>query len=147
MRGGALPIFAWAALLVLLAAGNWAWAGATLQLATFGFAVLVTLLFAVACTLATRGGAARRGAPAVPPTRRILAVPDISFGAAIAALGVAAVAFGVTFGHFSIYFGCGLFLIGAGRLAVEVRAERRDLERLRTLPQPEDVADREGSEP
>jgi hypothetical protein len=143
LRGGALPIFAWALLLALLAAGNWVWAGDKVQIAEWGFAVLVILAAAIALTLASRGSATRRGPPEPDPVRRAVAVPDISFGAALAALGAAAAVFGITFGHFSIYFGCGLFVIGLGRVGLELRSQRRSLERFRTRPQPEDVVERE----
>ena len=38
MRGGAIPLLAWGALLVVLMAINWIWTGDAIQVGTFGFA-------------------------------------------------------------------------------------------------------------
>jgi Na+/H+-translocating membrane pyrophosphatase len=142
MRGGALPALAWAVILGLLLAANWVWAGDRTQIATFGFAVLVIALVALALVLRDRTSL-RRGAPS--PASKLASEPDISGGAALAAIALATIAFGITFGHFVIYFGCGVLVAAAGRLALELRAERRSLARRRQRPPATDPADREGA--
>lgn len=134
MRGGAIPLLAWSALLAILLAGNWAWTGDALQVGEFGFAVLVIALAAGLATLASRGGALRRGPPEPPAPDEPEVVPDLSFGATLAALAVAAVVFGLAFGHFLVYFGAGLLVLALGRLAVEHRAQKRTRERFPARP-------------
>lgn len=131
MRGGALPVLVWAALLTLLLAGNWIWAGTTIQAGQFGFALIVLLLWAALLTLARRE-ALKRGPPG--PERGAESVPDISFGAVGVALGIGSVVFGLAFGNFMIYFGLGLLALSAGRLAIELRASRRSLRCRPTQP-------------
>jgi membrane protein implicated in regulation of membrane protease activity len=129
MRGGALPVLAWSGLLAVLFAGNWIWAGDPVQVAQFGFAVLVILSAGGLFALANRD-AVRKGPPAPAQGTEVRPLPAISAGAVIAALGLAAATFGLTFGHFAIYFGAGVFVLGIGRVAVERRAERRSAEQL-----------------
>ena len=43
MRGGALPLLAWATLLIVLMVLNWIWTGDAIQVGTFAFAVAVVL--------------------------------------------------------------------------------------------------------
>jgi hypothetical protein len=143
MRGGALPLLAWATLLGLLLAGNWVWTGDAIEVGEFGLAVLIILLGAFALTGASRS-ALRRGAPPPPPEGHFEAVPEISLAAALAPFGIASVLFGLAFGHFLIYFGCALFVLALARLAVELRASRRTRRRLETLPLPSDL---HGEEP
>jgi multisubunit Na+/H+ antiporter MnhC subunit len=121
VRGGALPLLAFAALLALLMAVNWVWAGDAIQVGTFAFAVLLVLSSALLVTLRGRG-ALRPGPP--PPSRRREALPSLSVAPVGIALALAAILFGLAFGHFSIYFGCGLMAASLGRLAVELRATR-----------------------
>lgn len=122
MRGGALPVLAWAGILAALCAGAWVWTGDPMEVGEFGFAVLLILLWAAALTLRDRH-AIRRGPPsAVRAAPEEL--PDVSFGAAGAGLGVGAIALGLTFGHFFIYFGAGLLLFSLARLAVELHDAR-----------------------
>lgn len=128
MRGGAIPVLAWAGILALLFAGNWVWTGDPIQVAELGFAVLAIALSGVAL-VAARGEAIRRGAP-----RRLGApesLPDLSLGAAGVGVAVACIAFGLAFGHFLVYFGCGLLLASLGRVAVELRAARLSARRVR----------------
>ncbi len=141
MRGGALPVLVWGCLLGALMATNAIWTGDTIQIATFAFAMLVIIASIVALALSSRDRALRRGAPG--RDERPDAVPDISFGAALAAIGFGALIFGLAFGHFFIYFGAGLMVMGAGRVGVELRSQRRTLERYRTHPQPAQEVRRE----
>lgn len=141
MRGGALPVIVWGCLLGALMAINAIWTGDTIQIGTFGFAMLVILASVVALALSSRRRAVRRGAP--EEDERPDTVPDISFGAALAAIGFGALIFGLAFGHFFIYFGAALVVIGVARVGVELRAQRRTLERYRTRPHPPGVGRRE----
>lgn len=122
MRGGALPILAWALLLSTSGVLNAIWTGDTIQIGTFAAAVLAILLMATALIVRSRE-AARRGPPS-PPTQPE-PVTHTSFGTMIAAVGVGALLFGLVFGHFIVYFGAGMIVAGLGRLAVELRAQRR----------------------
>lgn len=132
MRGGALPILAWAGLLALLGAGNWVWTGDTIEVAEFGFAVLLILLSGVALVAAHRG-AIRRGPPPAAARPRLLTLPELSLGSALAPFAIASILFGLAFGHFLIYFGAALFVLALGRVSVELRAERRTRRRLEAL--------------
>jgi hypothetical protein len=135
MRGGALPVLAWAAILTLLLAGNWIWTGDAIEVGEFGLAVLIILLSALALTGASRT-ALRRGPPVRPSEGSFEAVPEISAGAALAPFAIASILFGLAFGHFLIYFGCLLLVLALARLGVELRASRRSRERLEALPLP-----------
>jgi membrane protein implicated in regulation of membrane protease activity len=128
MRGGAIPLLAWALLLCLLLAGNWVWTGDAVQVASFAFAVLAVVTFALGFTARDRA-AARRGPPSPPARPSPEALPSFSVAPVGIAVGLAAVLFGLAFGHFSIYFGCGLLAASLGRLAVELRAARRSRRR------------------
>ena len=141
MRGGALPVIVWGCLLGALMATNAIWTGDTIQIGTFAFAMLVIVASVVALAVSSRRRALRRGAP--EHEQRPDAVPDISFGAALAAVGFGALIFGLAFGHFFIYFGAALVGIGMARVGVELRSQRRTLERYRTPPQPPEEAHRE----
>jgi hypothetical protein len=119
-------VLAWALLLAVLLAGNWVWTGDALQVAEFGFAVLVVLTCAAAVVLSGRE-ALRPGPP--EPREEVLGVPDLSVGSALAAVSVALAVFGLAFGSSLYYVGGGLLALAAGRLTVEARAERRARER------------------
>jgi hypothetical protein len=126
MRGGAIPLLAWGAILAILGAINWIWTGDAIQVGTFAFAVLAVWTgAAVAVGLAGRT-ALRRGGPEPDPRPRT--VPEASLGAVLAALAVASILFGFVFGTFPIYFGAALLALSIGRLVVERRAERRTRE-------------------
>jgi hypothetical protein len=133
MRGGALPILVWGLLLSLLLAGNWVWTGDAIQVGQFGFALLAVLLSALALVAANRS-AIRRGPPRSPAQARLKALPEISVGSALVPLAIASILFGFAFGHFLIYFGIGLLALAAGRLVIELRAQRRSVRRLRARP-------------
>ncbi len=122
MRGGAIPLFAWAGVLAVLMAINWIWTGDAIQVGTFAFAVLA-VLSAAALLVALAPQALRRGAPQPRPEPETL--PTASLGAVLCALAVAAIVFGLAFGRFLVYFGAGLLLSALARVAIEVAAERR----------------------
>ncbi|MCW3018756.1 MAG: hypothetical protein JWN10_1064, partial [Solirubrobacterales bacterium] len=100
------------------------------QIEDFAFAMFVIIVSVVALAVSSRLRALRRGAP--EPVERPEAVPDISFGAAIVAVGFAALIFGLAFGHFFIYFGAGVMVLGLGRVGVELHSQRHTLERYST---------------
>jgi len=122
VRGGALPLLALGALLVVLGTINLIWTHDAIQVATFAFAALVVL--GAACVAALqRHEAVRRGPP--EPERDPRAVPSVSFGAVLAGLAVGSIAFGFAFGRFPVDFGAGMLIVALGRLAIEVRDQRR----------------------
>jgi hypothetical protein len=131
MRGGAIPLLAWAVVLAVLMAGNWVWTGDKLQIAQFGFAVLVIVLIGLLLVWRSRE-ALRRGPPGPSPLGRVEAIPDLSLGAALAAIALASIAFGLDFGRFLIYFGAGLLAVALGRIVAELRAARESRERFQT---------------
>ncbi len=141
MRGGALPVIVWGCLLGALMATNAIWTGDTIQIGDYAYAMLTLVTIVVALTLTSRRRALRRGPPELD--ERPEPVPDISFGAALAAVGFAALVFGLAFGHFFIYFGAGLMVLGLARVGVELRSQRRTLERYRTPPPPPEQVRRE----
>jgi uncharacterized membrane protein YfcA len=121
MRGGALPLLAWALLLALSGMLNAIWTGDTIQSATFGAAVLAILVVVAGLTLRSRESI-RRGEPS--PRTRAEAIPRASTSVVVMAVGLAALLFGLTFGHFPIYLGAAMILAGLGRLMLELRAQR-----------------------
>jgi len=127
MKGGAIPLLVWGLLLTVLFAGNAIWDHRLVNAATAAFAALV--IFAAAALVVLRSGRAalRRGPP--DPSPEPEAVPQASAGAAIAALGVASIVFGFTFGNFLVYFGAALLAAALGRVALELRSERRARDR------------------
>jgi pilus assembly protein TadC len=127
VRGGAIPLLAWALILAVLFALNVVWTGNGLNLAMAGFAVAATLGTAAVLIARRPTEALRKGEP--PPSAEPRAIPTASFGAVLLAVGVAAFVFGFDFGHFLVYFGAGLIVVAAGVLAREAAAERRALRR------------------
>jgi hypothetical protein len=121
MRGGALPLVAWGALIVVLLVLNWIWTGDAIQVGTFAYAALAVFFAGALLWLANRE-ALRRGPP--EPPRDPEAVPDASVGAVLVGLSVATIVFGLTFGRFLIYFGAGMLVLSLGRVALELRSER-----------------------
>ncbi len=126
MRGGAIAVLAWAGLLALLGLLNLVWTGSAIQAASFGLAVSAIAGLGLALTLAARD-AIRRGPPG--PREDPEAVPGSSLAAMLAALGFGAFVFGFAFGRFPVYFGIALMVAAAGRLVLELRAQRRWRER------------------
>lgn len=123
MRGGAIPLLAWGAVLALLLAINWVWTGDAIQVGSFGFAVAVVWCGGLGLTLLSRRDALRRGAP--EPTSDPQPVPSASLGAVLVAISAASIVFGLAFGRFLVYFGGGLLIASLGVVARERRAERR----------------------
>lgn len=123
MRGGAIPVLCWAALLMALMALNWVWTGDTIQVASLAFASLMVLGVAGAAVVLARRDALRRGPP--PVSDEPETVPHASLPAALAGIAVAAMGLGLAFGRFLIYFGAGLLIASLGRLTLELSAQRR----------------------
>jgi hypothetical protein len=109
-------------LLVVLGAINWIWTGSSIQVGSFGFAIVVVLASAGALALLCRA-ALRPGPP--EPRSDPEAVPEVSLGAVLAGLAIGSLLFGFVFGTFFVYFGAGLLVIALGRIALEVRVQRR----------------------
>lgn len=129
MRGGAIPLLAWALLLTVLFALNVIWTGKGLDAAMAGFAVAATIATAFALIAQRPREALRRGPP--PPSAEPEAIPTASYGSVLLAVGVAATVFGFSFGHFVVYFGAGLILVSLGIIAREEYLQRRALRRWR----------------
>ena len=145
MRGGSIPLLAWALLLLVLFAGNWIYQGDPVQTAQSAAAVGVIALWGLAGIALSGREAVRRGPPR--PEREARGVPDISFGAAGAGFALATLVFGLVWGHFLVYFGAGLLVLSLGRLALELRAERRTLQSHRSAARAKTGVDRETTEP
>jgi hypothetical protein len=129
VRGGALPLLAWAALLFVLAVGDAVWEQKVVNAATAFFAVLAILAAAGAIFAAGGRRVVRRGPP--EPATGPEPVPQASLGAVLIALSVAMVLFGMAWARFLVYFGLVCLLAALGRMSVELRAERRALRRAR----------------
>jgi hypothetical protein len=130
MRGGSIPLLAMATALTAALAVNWIWTSDTIQVASFAFAVIVLVSGAAALAWTSRGDSIRRGPP--PPSELPETLPTSSLGAVAVAIAVGAVMFGLAFGRFLVFFGAGLLVAALGRLAVELRAQRRASERARS---------------
>ena len=126
MRGGAIPLLAWGTLLLVLFIGNWIWDAKPVNAAVAGFGALVIYLAAIALWLARRESV-RRGPP--PPSSGPEAVPTFSAGAPLIGLSIACALFGLVWAKFLLYFGIGMLLLALGRIALELRAQRRTLRR------------------
>lgn len=129
MRGGAIPLLAWAFILSVLYALNVVWTGKGLDAAMAGFAVAATVATAVGFIALRPREALRKGEPA--PTEEPRAVVSASYGSVLLAVGVGSLVFGFAFGHFLVYFGSGLIVVSAGILAREKYAQRQALRRWR----------------
>jgi hypothetical protein len=129
VRGGAIPLLAWALLLTVLFALNVIWTGKGLDAAMAGFAVAATIATAFALIAQRPREALRRGPP--PPSAEPAAIPTASYGSVLLAVGVAATLFGFSFAHFVVYFGAGLILVSLGIIAREEYLQRRALRRWR----------------
>jgi hypothetical protein len=128
VRGGAIPLLAWATLLLVLYVGNWIWDGHGVNPIQAGVATLVIYLIGVALILARRE-AIRRGPPAPRPEPE--AVPELSVAAVVAGLSVACVLFGLVWSTFLVYFGAAVLLLALGRIAVELYEQRVTVARTR----------------
>jgi hypothetical protein len=121
MRGGAIPLWAWATGLVVLLAINWIWTGDAVQVGSFAFAAMA--IYAGGGLLVLTGRhALRRGAPT--PRRDAEAVPEASLASVIAGLSIGCILFGVVWANFLVFFGAGVLLLSLARIAVEVRSQR-----------------------
>ncbi|MDQ6842280.1 MAG: hypothetical protein M3025_07660 [Actinomycetota bacterium] len=127
MRGGGIPLLAWGTILLVLYAGNWVWEGRPIQVGTTVFAIVVIYGGAGLLWLARRESLRRGAPPAVP---EVESVPTASVGAVLAALGLASILFGLVWALFFVYFGAGLLALALGRVATELRAERRTRKRI-----------------
>ncbi len=127
MRGGAIPIFAWGTILLVLAVGNWVWNGKTVGSGAASAAVLIIYGFGVVVWLLRRE-AIRRG----PPEARdeLEQVPQMSVAALMLGLSAGCALFGLAWAKFLLYFGIAMFALSLGRLVVEFRAERATRTRL-----------------
>ncbi len=123
MRGGALPLFAWGTLLVVLLALNWIWTGDAIQVGTFAYAAL-SVLGAGGLLVAASRQALKRGPP--EPRSEPEGIPAGSLGTVAAALSVAAMIFGLAFGRFLVFFGAAMLALSLARITLELRSERRD---------------------
>lgn len=121
MRGGALPMFAWGSMLLVLYAGNWIWEGRAIQVSTTVFAILVIYLAGLLVWLVRRE-ALHRGPPEFDP--RAEPLPEASTGAMLAGLSIGAMMFGLAWAQFLIFFGAGMLVLSLGRIAVELRSQR-----------------------
>jgi hypothetical protein len=122
MRGGAIPVLAWGTILLVLAIGNWVWNGKAVGGAAASAAVAIVYVFGVALWLSRRE-AIRRGPPEDRPV--LDSVPQASLAAAGIGVSLGCILFGIAWAKFLVYFGIGVLVLSIGRLALEVRAERR----------------------
>lgn len=128
MRGGAIPLLAWGTLLLVLYVGNWIWQGGRIvQVGVTLWAILVIYGGAGLLWLARRD-TLRRGPPELE--RDPEALPRVSLAAVVAGLSVGAIAFGMAWARFIVDFGVAMLVLSLGRLAIELRAERRSRRRV-----------------
>ncbi|HEX4671702.1 MAG TPA: hypothetical protein VH279_05520 [Solirubrobacteraceae bacterium] len=127
MRGGAIPLLAWATLLMILMVGNWIWTGDAVQVGSFALAA--GLVYALAVLLvAWNREALETGSPPTEDEPQV--VPEGSLAAVLVGLSIACIGFGLVWAGFLIYFGAGVLVLSLGRLMLELRAERRQLRAL-----------------
>lgn len=119
MRGGAIPILVWGTILLVLAIGNWVWNSKPVDGEAATAAVAIIYGFGLAIWLARRE-AIRRGPP--EPRSEPEAVPQASLAAMLIGLSVGCALFGLAWAKFLLYFGSAMFVVGVGRLIIEVRA-------------------------
>lgn len=120
MRGGAIPLLAWATLLVILMAANWIWTGDSVQVGSFALAA--GLVYALAAWLVAWDRQALKTGPP-PPDDEPEAVSEASLAAVVVGLSIACIGFGLVWAGFLIYFGAGVLALALGRLVLELRAE------------------------
>jgi hypothetical protein len=129
VRGGAIPIIAWGALLAVLTVGNAIWEGKWLPAGQFALATLIIFGFGAAVVAISGRPALRKGPPAAHGDPE--ALPDASAGAVGAAVSLALLMFGFVFGSALIYLGAGFLILSLGRIAIELRAQRASIRRAR----------------
>ena len=123
MRGGAFVPLIWGGILVVLGAINAIWTGGSVMQGGTFLAAIGSVLALGLLLIALSPEARHRGAR--QPRTDLETVPSASLAAMIAGLAFGCFLFGFAFGHFPIYFGACLLIAALGRLALEVRAERR----------------------
>ena len=121
MRGGAIPIFAWGTILLVLAIGNWIWDGRPVNSGAATAAVAIVYGYGVAVWLLRRE-AVRRGPP--EPRTEVENVPSASVSAMVLGLSAGCALFGLAWANFLLYFGAAMFVAALLRLGFELRAER-----------------------
>lgn len=127
MRGGAIPIFAWGTILLVLAVGNWVWNDKPVDSGAATAAVVIIYGFALVLWLLRRE-AIRRGPPRA--NAEVESVPQMSVAAVGIGLSAGCALFGLAWAKFLLYFGIATFVLSLGRLVVERRAERATRARL-----------------
>lgn len=127
MRGGAIPILAWATLLLVLFIGNWIWDAKPVNAAEAAFAAVIVYGTGIALWLSHRESI-KPGPPEPRPEAET--VPQASLAAVLLGLSIACILFGFAWSNFLVYFGGGILLLSLGRLALEVRSERATRRRL-----------------
>jgi hydrogenase/urease accessory protein HupE len=115
IRFGA-PLFGWALMLALLAAGLLAWSGE--------IEGPWLLLAASSVASAATGFALGLAGPAQGDRR---AIPDISIAPAVTAAGVLVVLVAFAAGRWLVLLGLGVMALGLGGTVRELRAQRREL--------------------
>ena len=124
MRGGSIPLFLWGTGLLVLLALNAVWTRDAIQVGMFAYAVSAVWVTALVVSI-RHPEAFRRGAPIRDPSPQTL--PGTSLASMLLGIAIGAMLFGVVFGKFLVFMGAAVWLLAAGRLVVEVRAERRSL--------------------
>jgi hypothetical protein len=128
MRGGAIPLLAWATLLLVLYIGNWIWEGRPVEIGTTLLAVV--LVYAGAGLLwLLRREALKKGPP--PADLAPEPLPTASLASLTAGVSVGMIVFGLAWARFFVLFGLATLIASLGRLMREVRAERRSRDRIR----------------
>jgi hypothetical protein len=110
------PLFGWAVMLALLAAGLLAWSGE--------IEGPWLLLAASSVASAATGFALGLAGPAQGDRR---AIPDISIAPAVTAAGVLVVLVAFAAGRWLVLLGLGVTALGLGGTVRELRAQRREL--------------------
>ena len=126
MRGGAIPLLIWSALIGALFVIHLLMTGAAVgdpvDTGIYGFGIGV-ILVGVAAIVAERRETLHRGAP--EPDSDPAAVPAASLGALLMALAFVACGFGLVFGSFLVFIAAGVFAGAVFVLTREVGDERR----------------------
>ena len=126
MRGGAIPLLCWGTLLLLLAIGNWIWDAKTVDGLEATVAALIVYGFAAVLWLARRESI-RRGPP--EPRSKLEVIPLDSLAAVVIGLSIGCILFGLVW-RIPRLLRHGVLVLAVGRLVLELRAERRTVERV-----------------
>jgi hypothetical protein len=118
MRRAALTVALWGAFLAVLTTALWIWFPDALSVGLLGGAAVAAWAVAGGFALAVR----RWSRDDLGDAR---ALPEVSAGAAVTAVALAGMLYGAEFGFFLVLISAGLLALGLGRLAAELRAERR----------------------